>query len=700
MERTLSVNSAASRLLVAGMLIVLSIALRGAAPAQSPPGESKEERGQRMAWWSEARFGMFIHWGLYAIPAGEWKGEKNHGEWIRTTAEIPLNEYDKLVGRFNPVKFDPRAWVRMAKDAGMKYIVITSKHHDGFSLFGSRHTDFDVMSTPFGRDILKELSAACREEGMRLCFYYSIMDWHHPDYLPRRGWEKDRPAGSADVSRYREYMKHQLKELLTGYGDIGVLWFDGEWESTWNDSLGRELYDYVRSLEPNIIINNRVGVGRSGMEGFSKDESSPGDFGTPEQEIPAKGLPGISWESCMTMNDHWGFNANDLNFKPTRELLRNLAEIASKGGNFLLNVGPTAEGAIPGASADRLREMGEWMKVNAEAITGTSASPFAELSGGYCTQKAVAGRTRLYFHIVDWPESGVWRIPGLLNAPGRAFLLSDPAKRPLSVVREEDALLVAVGPEPATPFHSVIALDIEGAPDVNDPPLIESSVPIFVRQCDVQVSSPRDRVEIRYTLDGSLPTAASPLVAGPIRIIASSTVSARAFRGEKPVSSAAEATFTKVVPRPSSGPRDPAAGIRFAYFEGEWDSLPSYGQMKSLKEGVLPNISFSPRNREELFGFDYAGWITVPEDDVYSFYTDSDDGSRLFIGDSLVVDNDGLHGMNERRGIIALAAGAHPIRVAFFEKTGGDDLKVSYESSRIKKQRIPDNAFIIDGRSQ
>jgi len=297
------------RLITLLLLALISI------QAQDFTKETKQQRDARMKWWRDARFGMFIHWGLYAIPAGEWNSKKNHGEWIRTTAQIPLEEYDKFVQQFNPVKFNAEDWVKMAKDAGMKYIVITSKHHDGFNLFNSNETDFDVMSTPFHRDILKELSDACHKYGMKMCWYHSIMDWHHPDYLPRRDWEKNRSAVGADYKRFFEYLKAELKELLTNYGEIGVLWFDGEWESTWNSKYGIELYNYVRSLQPNIIINNRVGVGRNDMEGSTKEGEFGGDFGTPEQQIPATGLPGVDWETCMTMNDHWGYNKYDKNFK-------------------------------------------------------------------------------------------------------------------------------------------------------------------------------------------------------------------------------------------------------------------------------------------------------------------------------------------------------------------------------------------------
>ena len=299
-----------------------------------------------MSWWREARFGLFIHWGLYAIPAGEWNGNTTHGEWIRTTAQIPIDQYNEFIGQFNPKKFDADKWAQMAKHAGMRYIVITSKHHDGFSLFNSQYTDFDIMSTPFKRDIMDELATACRKYGLKMCWYYSIMDWHHPDYLPRRNWENRSEAGAV-YDRYVAYMKNQLKELIDNYGDIGVLWFDGEWEGTWNHDYGKDLYDYVRTLQPNIIVNNRVDIGRSGMAGLTRSGGYVGDFGTPEQEIPGTGFPGVDWETCMTMNTHWGYNKSDDNWKSGKDLIQKLADICSKGGNFLLNVGPTSEGLFP-----------------------------------------------------------------------------------------------------------------------------------------------------------------------------------------------------------------------------------------------------------------------------------------------------------------------------------------------------------------
>ncbi len=422
--------------------------------------ETKEQKDKRMEWWRVARFGMFIHWGLYSIPAGEWNGRNYAGasEWLMNTAKIPVKDYDPLQPQFNPYKFDAKKWVQIAKDAGMKYIVITSKHHDGFAMFDSKYTDWDIMNTPFKRDPLKELAKACEDAGITLCFYHSIMDWHHPDYALRRPWDQ-RPEIPTNMDRYTQFMKNQLKELLTNYGKIGILWFDGEWEpQAWTHERGVDLYHYVRSLQPNIIINNRVDVHRSGMAGMSASDEAMGDYGTPEQEIPANGMPGVDWESCMTMNGSWGFHKNDHNWKSAQTLVQNLIDCASKGGNYLLNVGPTSLGEIPDASVDRLAAVGKWLKLNGESVYGSQAGPFPKaLAWGRVTAKP----GKLYLHVFDRAAKEI-ELPGFSAKITTVHPLNN--KLALKWRKEDDSVFVSVptsgGVNDGMPV--VLVMNIEG----------------------------------------------------------------------------------------------------------------------------------------------------------------------------------------------------------------------------------------------
>lgn len=427
--------------------------------------ETKAQRDERMGWFREVRFGMFIHWGLYAIPGGEWNGKpvKGIGEWIMNNGHIPVADYEKLAGEFNPVKFDAAQWVRIAKDAGVRYIVITSKHHDGFSMFDSQVSDYTIVkSTPFKRDPMKELASACQAAGIHFCFYHSIMDWHHPD-AQRIGYPNYNDAPSnPNFPRYvANYLKPQVKELLTNYGNIGILWFDGEWIHDWTADMGKDLYAWCRSLQPNLIVNNRVGKARNSMQGMDQGEGAVGDYGTPEQEIPPMGFgPGVDWESCMTMNDTWGFKKKDQNWKSSSTIIRMLIDCASKGGNFLLNVGPTPEGQIPQASVQRLSEVGQWMKANSKAIYGTTASPFKELSFGKCTQKP----GELFLHVLNWPADGKLLLP-IRNHVPKAYLLAKPATA-LGCNSTETGIQITLPAVALDPIATVVVIEIEGKPEV------------------------------------------------------------------------------------------------------------------------------------------------------------------------------------------------------------------------------------------
>jgi alpha-L-fucosidase len=384
-----------------------------------PKDEATIKQDQKMEWWCEARFGMFIHWGLYADPAGEWEGEKIPGisEWIMARAEIPVAEYEKLAENFNPEKYDAEAWVKLAKFAGMKYIVITSKHHDGFAMFHSKASKYNIVdATPFDRDPLKELADECKKQGIRLGFYYSqAQDWHEPGgtYF---NIEQGEPHWDADLKRepLMNYINSkavpQVKEILENYGGLDILWWDTPRGMT---EEAAQALQHVVDDYPDLITNNRLYKGWKG------------DFSTPEQHVPPTGLD-YDWEVCMTMNTSWGYKWYDEEWKSAKDIIHMLTDIASKGGNLLLNVGPTAEGEIPKASVDRLKEVGVWMQKNGESIYGTSASPFFKLPWGRCTTKEVKGHTQLYLHVFDWPKNGILKVPGLKTRISDVYLLSNP----------------------------------------------------------------------------------------------------------------------------------------------------------------------------------------------------------------------------------------------------------------------------------
>ena len=467
------------------LLIVALVHLLSAASAQTAR-ETREQFLARTKWWREAKFGMFIHWGIYAVPADctDLRGNKSIAEWYMSNKQMQVKDYEKFAAQFNPVKFDARKWVKTAKDAGMKYIVITSKHHDGFFMFDSKLTDYCITkATPFKRDPMKELAAECRRQGIKLGFYYSIMDWHHPDYLPRRPWEQNvRPAAGADLNRYIEYMKGQLRELLTNYGPIAILWFDGGWEHSAEELHSREVNEMIRSIQPQIIINDRNHL--------------PEDHATPEQTIPAGAMPGGRlWETCMTINDTWGYAKNDTNWKPAEDLIRKLCDIASKGGNFLLNVGPTAEGEFPPEIVQRLAAIGRWMKVNGESIYGTTQSPFRKLPfDGRCTVKG----NYLYLHVFKWPDEGL-KLLGLETPVVEAYALN--TRQKLSVQRSStpDGPVISISkPKALDPAATVIRLKLAAPPVVSQQAFAiqpDSSGVISLRARDAQIHGETARYE-------------------------------------------------------------------------------------------------------------------------------------------------------------------------------------------------------------
>jgi alpha-L-fucosidase len=434
--------------------------------------ETPAQHDARLSWWRDARFGMFIHWGLYSIPAGSWDGKPvdGIGEWIMNHASIPVADYKALAGQFNPTAFNAHDIVALAKTAGMKYIVITAKHHDGFAMFNSKVDPFNIVAaTPFHRDPIRELAIECKKQGVKLGFYYSQdQDWTAPggaayqtgDHKPPT-YHWDPAAQDGDYATYLHTKAiPQMKELLTNYGDFPVvIWFDTPTVDM-TPALAGEVVALLNQ-HPNLIWNNRLGGGYKG------------DTETPEQFIPAQGYPGRDWEACMTMNDTWGYKANDTNFKSTQTLLRNLIDIASKGGNYLLNIGPDSKGNVPPPEIERLREVGKWISVNGESIYGTSSTLFGAEAGAFSeTEKDKAGKPKfiptwnwrsttgtdkIYVSLFTWP-TGTFHLDRSPRVITGAYLLADKAHKPLKVTTTASGVDVALPSAPLDPIATVLVL--------------------------------------------------------------------------------------------------------------------------------------------------------------------------------------------------------------------------------------------------
>jgi len=414
------------------------------------------------------RLGLFIHWGIYAIPG--W--QEQHQLRLKT----PRAEYAKLAAQFNPTAYDPDAWLDLAEAAGMTYLVFTTKHHDGFALHNSKVTNYDAGDI-VGRDLVREIVDALRAEGLRAGFYHSVIDWHHDQYayarskqLPHPLKGRPYPNGRRDHAKYQAYLHQQVDELVSNYGPVDVLWWDYSAQDFQGDQAWRatELMKLVRSKQPGIIMNNRLfrtreaGWAGMGTAGFIPQlDPKYGDFITPEQHIPATGMPGVDWETCMTMNTTWGYSEHDQAWKSDETLIRNLIDIASKGGNYLLNIGPRGDGSVPPESVEAMRAIGAWMKVNGEAIYGTSASPFQKFPWGRCTRKVTSQRTeRLYLHVFDWPGDGELEIPALdAKRPVKASLLAGNFKA--EVADTGQTWQVRVPPQAPDSVASVVVLDVE-----------------------------------------------------------------------------------------------------------------------------------------------------------------------------------------------------------------------------------------------
>jgi alpha-L-fucosidase len=447
---------------VIGMLLALWVEAPGAEDAQGLAAVPETaEHAARIQWFREAKFGLFIHWGLYAIPAGEWKGQPvaGIGEWIMNRAKIPVKEYEQLAARFDPIKFNAEEWVQLAVDAGMKYIVITSKHHDGFAMYGSKVSPYNIVdATPFKRDPLKELAAACARHKIRLGFYYSqAQDWHEPNGAGNT-WD----FGLDEKKDFDQYLRAkaepQVRELLSDYGPVCLIWFDTPRMMT--PERSQRFIDIVRKLQPACLIDGRLGS--------AGDYRSMGDNRIPPTVVKE------DWEVPATLNHTWGFKKDDTDWKPPSDLVFKLVDIVSKGGNYLLNVGPTSEGVIPQASQDSLRAVGRWLKVNGESVYGAGPTPFGEELGNYSdTEKDKDGKPvfkaredwrcttkpgRIYIHFIKWPGSA-FEMRGMTEKVRKAYLLADPARESRKVTQSGEALTVSLPAKAPEEYDSVLCLE-------------------------------------------------------------------------------------------------------------------------------------------------------------------------------------------------------------------------------------------------
>lgn len=465
---------------VAGLSFSAALGFLCASGQPPPAAGTAQQRDARMKWWREARFGMFVHWGLYSGLAGTWEGKpagaRGGMEWIQQRVKADTETYAKrAIPLFRPAPGFAREWARLAKQAGCRYVVVTSKHHEGFALHDSKAGDYDAGSV-LRRDLLKEIVEALRAEGLRVGFYHSVIDWHHDQYeyarsqqLPHPMKGRPYPEGRRDHAKYVEYLHAQVNELVSNYGPVDILW----WDYSSQDFQGQEawrafdLMAKVRARQPRIVMNNRLfRIPEAGFTGMGTAAIAPrldpryGDFITPEQHIPETGMPGVDWETCMTMNTTWGYSEHDHQWKSEETLIRNLIDIASKGGNYLLNIGPKGDGSVPPESVRAMQAIGAWMKVNGESIYATGACPLGKLEWGRCTGKRLAGGgTRLYLHVFDWPQDGRLALPVAAGSRAKARLMA--GGKPLAVTSSGGRTSIAVGGQAPDRIASVVELDLD-----------------------------------------------------------------------------------------------------------------------------------------------------------------------------------------------------------------------------------------------
>lgn len=628
--------------------------------------------GADLAWWREARFGMFVHWGLYSVAAGQWEGKDipGWGEWLLNKIKVDPAVYaSTLMPKFDPANFDADAWVRTAKDAGMGYIVVTTKHHDGFLLWDSATTDLDLMGTPFGkagRDPLKELAQACQRHGIRLGLYFSLMDWSDRDYLPRREWDT-RTTDGASMPRFVDRMHAQVKELTDGrFGPVAILWGDGDWEHSAATWRAAELITDVRRAQPGILFNDRW--------------SMPGDYITPENKIPDAELPKRPWESCLTMNGTWGYVVHDHRWKPATEIIRNLVDIVSKDGNDLLNIGPMGDGSFDAATAERLAAVGAWMRINGQAIRGCGPVACARPAWGRLT--ASADRHRVHAIIFEWPSDRTIAIDGIASAPARARVLGAPDIA-VSTKTIGPTLSVTLGDGPLDPAATVILLEWDDAPAIVGTPELIGGDDLFLHETELAFK-PAAAGSIHVTLDGTAPTIDSPRYTVPINVQRTTQIRARTFVDGLPAGAPLETMVRQATWIPGSDDVPPEPGIAWTLMPGRFARVPQQDPWRGegITHGITSVIELPAARPADAFALRLDGFVLCEHAGIHTFMLESDDGSTLEIDGHHVVDHDGLHGPVGKTGKAALDIGWHRFTIRYIEADGGEDLKLLWTTPK------------------
>jgi alpha-L-fucosidase len=646
-----------------------------------PNWESLNKR-PNPSWFKDAKFGIFIHWGVYSVPA--WAPKGTYSEWYWNSMLDVNNptrafhqkmfgesfQYQDFAPLFKAELYDPDLWADIFLRSGARYVVTTSKHHDGYCLWPSAESwNWNSMDVGPHRDLIGDLTDAVRVKGLKMGLYYSLYEWYHPLY------------NKTDIQRYvSEHMIPQFKDVVERYKP-SIIFADGEWDyesDVWHtEKLMAWLFN-ESSCGQDVVINDRWGKGCRGINGGYFTTEYAHVFGEMAKEFQQRG-----WEENRGIGASFGYNRNEdiADYQSTTDLIHMLIEIVAKGGNLLLDIGPTADGRIPVIMQERLLQIGSWLKVNGEAIYETK--PYGKIAEGDFIRFTKSKDDQFVYAIaLKWPGEKI-RLESLRAVEGSDIvLLGENTKIEWN---QDDYGLEIICPtamqqqdKRAAGYAYAFKIRLKSLPFISLPEFDHVGGRVDQYPVAININTIMKNTDIFYTLDGTEPTIQSPKYTGPFQMNEPGMLHARAFKFGAIASDIKSALFLAK-----------ENGINYKYYEGAWKKLPDFEKLKPVKYGIAENFDIELRERDDYWGFEFFGYVQILIDGVYTFYCLSDDGSRLYIGDQLLVDNDGTHGRIEKSGSISLETGFVPIKVQYFEDSVGQDLEVYYQGPDIKKQRIP-----------